>query len=128
MQHCTGAVHCPAPTTVSTVHVTDIPFLGKPMQLHWCCVAPTDVCTCDIPILRKPMQLHWWYCLAPTTVCIPEQAFRRSAVQFPRWVIPNPRTMKRDLCPISATSAPNLMEGPFISKTCSPELWNRNFG
>ena len=34
----TGAVHCPALTTVSTVHVTDIPFLGKPMQLHWCCV------------------------------------------------------------------------------------------
>ena len=104
------------------------PNSEKTNAIQLCCPAPTDVCTFDIPFLGKPMQLHCWCCLAPTTVCIPEQAFRRSAVQFPRWVIPNRRTMKRDLCPISATSAPNLVEGPFISKTCSLDLWNRNFG
>ena len=104
------------------------PNSEKTNVIQLCCPAPTDVCTFDIPFLGKPMQLHCWCCLAPTTVCIPEQAFRRSAVQFPRWVIPNRRTMKRDLCPISATSAPNLVEGPFISKTCSLDLWNRNFG
>ena len=96
------------------------PNSEKTNAIQLCCPAPTDVCTFDIPFLGKPMQLHCWCCLAPTTVCIPEQAFRRSAVQFPRWVIPNRRTMKRDLCPISATSAPNLVEGPFKDMLTRP--------
>ena len=46
------------------------PNSEKTNAIQLCCPAPTDVCTFDIPFLGKPMQLHWcclvsspYYCL-----------------------------------------------------------------
>ena len=46
------------------------PNSEKTNAIQLCCPAPTDVCTFDIPFLGKPMQFHWcclvsspYYCL-----------------------------------------------------------------